>query len=127
MSLTGVKQRRPQLSFTLVANRWGPLLRTLEIALPRGLTVTGNAVIGVQPARRGVRYRLTRRGRTVTVRLARPVSRVQVTVGFPGLTASRSLARRAARRHPGSLTLTGTAPASARLKFHFTGTLNFRR
>ena len=118
VSLTGVRSRRPRLSLTVVANSWGPRLREVELVLPNGLRVARIAAVGVQPSRRGVRGVLSQRGRAVTIRLPRAVSRLRLTIGSPGLTISAGAAR-AGRRGARALALTGAVAWSGHRKLHF--------
>jgi hypothetical protein len=120
VSLTGVRSGTPRLSLTVSANRWGPRLGQVEIVFPKGVTVARRAAVGVHPSLRGVRYGLFEHGRAVRILLPWAVSRLRVTIGYPGLKVSRGAAR-AGRRGARALTLTGTVAWTGHPKLHFAG------
>jgi hypothetical protein len=119
VSLTGVLSHRPRLSLTVIADRWGPRLRRVQIVFPKGLRVARRTAVGVHPSSRGVRRVLSRRGCAVTIVLPRAVSRLRVTIGSPGLTISAAAAH--ASRGARALALTGTVVWSGHAKLHFVG------
>jgi hypothetical protein len=118
VSIAGLRQRKPRLSFSIIADRWGPLLRQVEVRLPQGLTLVPRASIRVDPAGRRVKYRLKLHFRIVTIRLGRAVTRLRMTLDFPDLIASRSLMR-AARRRRMTLVLAGTARSAGASNLQF--------
>jgi subtilase family serine protease len=81
----------PRLAFTVTAGRYAPDLRTLEITVPRALSVTagrGVAVTGTgrPPTRLRFSDRATR-GSLLTIRLRQTAPSVGITVAAPSLRA----------------------------------------
>jgi hypothetical protein len=104
-SLSGLSAGRPRLVLDLTAATSGPAFQRLAISLPAGLALRRATAITLSAGGRALQPRAVHAaGRTLTVRLPRPLSTLRIIVAFPSLSARASL-RRAARR-PAALRLT---------------------
>ncbi|MBV9943392.1 MAG: putative Ig domain-containing protein [Solirubrobacterales bacterium] len=114
VSLTGVGVARPRLSFTLVAGRSAPPLKTVAVALPRAFTFSrSHAAISVTGrGRRHLGFSADLQKRTLVLKLGSAASQVRVTIAYPQLQASSGLAAQVAGHRAPRLTLT-VKPADA--------------
>lgn len=119
---SGLTRRHPRVHFTLTAGRGAPAFEQLKVDLPSGMRmVSGRGVsLAAHGVRRpGLRTRVSRG--LLQISLRRPLSRLTVTVGRPGLRVTGG--RSARSRHRGAPTLrvsaldagSGTSTLSARL------------
>jgi hypothetical protein len=94
VSLTDVGAARPMLSFTLAAGRGAPLVKSVRVTLPRGLRFTGSAAtVGVTGlGGRRLKFTVTLQRGTLVVKLRRAARQERVTITYPRIEASDSLA-----------------------------------
>ena len=95
--LSGVVRRNAKLSFTLASGKNAAALKTITLALSKGLgfsTSRKNLVNGIAVKTGGKRLKFTAKvshGK-LTITLKTPASRVQVTIASPAITVSKTLA-----------------------------------
>ncbi len=81
----------PQLAFTVTAGRYAPDLRTLQVTVPRVLTIaTGRGVGVTTTARRPAHLRFTdaaSRGTVLTIKLRKTARSVRIILAAPSLGA----------------------------------------
>jgi subtilase family serine protease len=107
VSLANVAAARPKLSFTLTAGRDAPLVKTLSVALPAGLSFTKSRSTVTVTGPRGKHLKLTRtlqRG-SLVLRLRTATPQVHVTISYPRLQSTSSLAAQLARRRSTRVTI----------------------
>jgi hypothetical protein len=103
--LTGLTNGRPRLSFTILAGRGAPPVRTLLVSVPKPLQLVSDARVRVS-ARGRARFVARLRQGTLAIELARGFRRVRVTL-LPGtLRASGERHPNTSGRHPSELTVT---------------------
>ncbi len=107
-SLSGIGNARPKLSFTIKAGLDGPAIKSINVVMPRGLRFTrSRATVTVTGARgKHIKFtaKLQRNALVITLRSAAP--QLRVTISYPRLAASGSLAAAVARRHSTRVTVT---------------------
>ena len=97
--LSGVARRRPVLAFSVVRGRYAPLLRSIGVRLPRGLTFGRHGRgIHIASGRHRVRFHFARRRDGLVITFRRPQRSVHVVLGSGTLFANRGIARTARRR-----------------------------
>jgi Pro-kumamolisin, activation domain/Putative Ig domain len=98
LSLAGVGESRPSLAFTLAAGRGAPLIRTVRVTVPRALRFTrAPATLGVTgPGGRRLKFTVALQHGTLVVKLRRGARQVRVTIAYPRIEASDSLAAQVA-------------------------------
>lgn len=108
LSLSGVLAARPKLSFVLSAGRRAPKLKTVNVALPRGLQFTRSRATVTVSGRAGrrVRYTVSLQHGTLVLKLKTAVQQVHVTIGYPRLKAGGSLVADLARRRASRVSFT---------------------
>jgi hypothetical protein len=108
VSLAGVGAAQPRLSFAVAAGRVAPLIKSVRVALPRGLRfTTSRSTVGVT-GRGGQRLKFTvalQHG-TLVVKLRRTAGQVRVTITYPLIAASDSLVAQVASHHSSQVALT---------------------
>lgn len=108
VSLSSVGASRPKLSFTLGAGRGAPQIKSVSVTLPRGLSFTRSRATVTVTGIGGRRLKFTvsvQRGALV-IKLRRASPQVHVTVTYPRLQDTASLAAHHTARM--SLTVRGT-------------------
>ena len=92
--LSGVGASRPKLSFTVNAGRGAPQMKTLSVTLPRGLTFTrSRTTVSVTGAGgRHLKFTVSLRHGAVVIKLRRTSPQLHVTVSYPRLQDTGSLA-----------------------------------
>ncbi len=108
VSLSHVGAARPKLSFTLVAGRDAPKLRTVNVALPSGLRFTrSRATVAVTgQGGRHVRYTVALKRGSLVLTFKTAAQELHVTITYPRLQASGGLVSQLARHRSSRLTLT---------------------
>ena len=97
-SLSGVGKRRAKLSFTLTVATNAAALKTITIAMPKGLVLSRSSrdlVKGVLVTARGRTLKSTEKvghGK-LAITLKTPASSAQVTISSPAITVSATLAK----------------------------------
>jgi hypothetical protein len=89
-----VGSSKPRLSFVLAAGRGAPLLKTVSVALPGGLSFSRSRSTVSVTGRGGRRLRFTvslRHG-TLVLGLRSPGPQARVTIAFPRIRSSAGLA-----------------------------------
>lgn len=123
LSLTKVGAARPTLSFILAAGRDAPQLKTVSVALPRVLTFTRSrstiTVTGVGNHR--LKFTASLQHGTLILKLRRTSPQVHVTIAYPRIRASSSLAPLIASHHSSPVTLTVRATDALQLTTKLTG------
>ncbi|MGB0096874.1 MAG: putative Ig domain-containing protein, partial [Solirubrobacteraceae bacterium] len=108
-SLRGIAKNVPTLSFALAAGTDAPRIETIAVGLPGGMRfsssarVLGKRIIVKGPGGRRLRFTAKVRRGALTIRLASPVAKLQVTIAAPALGATRTFATAVARRRIRSL------------------------
>jgi len=108
-AIRGTTDRAPRIAFTVSAGKRSPRLRSVAVALPRGLSfdaqgVAGHVLVGGRAPRGTVRLK----NGVLTIALRRSSPRMVVRIGAPALSVSASLARTVQRRRAGRRTVTLT-------------------
>jgi subtilase family serine protease len=117
MSLTQVGADRPNLSFVLAAGRDAPQLKTVTVALPRGLSFTGSratvsvAGLGNHP----LKFTASLQHGTLVLKLRRTSRQVHITISYPRIQASGGLAGQVAAKRASQVTLTVRATDALKL------------
>jgi hypothetical protein len=122
VSLASVGASRPRLSFTVAAGRGAPQVKTITVALPRGLSFSrsrsGVSVTGV--GRRRLRFSVSLQHGALVIKLRRTSRQAQVTIAYPRVRASRGLVAHHAGRVRLTVRVTDalqlTTPLTARVK-----------
>jgi hypothetical protein len=96
LSLTGLARRKPRLSFKLTAGAGSVAIKSLSVALPRGLRFAGTISSHSLLVSRRARHSL-RNGQLVLT-LRRPAARVSAAIGSESLVESAHLLARARHR-----------------------------
>ena len=108
LSLTKVGSARPRLSFMLAAGRKAPQLKTVTVALPRGLTFTRSrstvTVTGVGNHR--LKFTASLQHGTLVLKLRRTSAQVHVTIVYPRIEAGGELVPQVTSHHASRVTLT---------------------
>ncbi len=108
LSLSQVGASHPKLSFIVAAGRDEPSIKSVNIALPRGLHFTNSRATVTVTGRKGRHLkftaRLVRGALVLTVKTASP--QVHVTISSPRLAASSSLTAALAGHHTERVTVT---------------------
>jgi hypothetical protein len=108
LSLSKVGTARPRLSFVLAAGRNAPQLKTVTVALPRGLSFTRSqstiTVTGVGNHR--LKFTASLQHGTLVLTLRRTSLQVHVRVAYPRIEASGGLVPQVASHHASPVTLT---------------------
>jgi len=119
-SLTGLATKRPKLAFTLTAGRSEPLLKTVSITLPSGLTITHrtDAIKLTTSAGRRVRFTALRSGHALVLDLLTAQHQVRITIQAPTIAAKSVVVAkaRAARRQSFDLTVSTTDTAGNQVR-----------
>jgi hypothetical protein len=119
-ALSGLVHARPKLRFSLVA-RLGGALRWVAVKPPTGISLAdsradlarGTVVVG--PDRKRVQAEVKARGRTLTIRFAKPLPSGRFTLQTPALSASPALVAQArAGRTPGLRLVVATGESDGR-------------
>jgi hypothetical protein len=117
VSLTKVGSARPDLSFTLAAGRAAPQLKTVTVALPRGLSFSRSSatvsVTGVGNHR--LKFTAVPEHGTLVLKLRRTSRQVHVTISYPRIRATDGLAAQAAGHRSPRVTLTVRATDALKL------------
>lgn len=106
-SLRGVADARPTLAMTISEGRSAPQLKAISLGLSRGLSFgrATRAVVVRGPRGRAIRFSdRVLRGR-LQITLAHPRPRIQITIRYAALRASRSLTADVRGRHHPSITV----------------------
>ena len=108
LALTKVGTARPRLSFMLAAGRQAPQLKTVTVALPRGLTFTRSrstvTVTGVGNHR--LKFTASLQHGILVLKLRRTSAQVHVTIVYPRIKAGGGLVPQVTSHHASRLTLT---------------------
>jgi subtilase family serine protease len=117
LSLTKVGTAQPSLSFMLAAGRDAPDLKTVTVTLPRGLSFTRSSstvtVTGLGNHR--LRFTANLQHGTLVIKLRRTSRQVHLTIAYPRIQASGSLAPLIAGHHSSPVTLTVRATDALKL------------
>jgi subtilase family serine protease len=107
-SLAGVGASRPKLAFTLTAGRSAPALKTISLVLPRGLRFTSSRATVTVAGRGGrrLKFSVSLKGVTLTIKLAQAATQSRVSIASPRLAASGSLSAAVARRQSSRVSIT---------------------
>jgi subtilase family serine protease len=108
VSLSGVRAARPRLTFMVAAGRDAPNLKSVTVALPRGLRFTRSRA-RVTVTGRGnhrVKYTVSLQHGTLVLKLKTAAQQVHVTITYPKLQAGGSLISDLARHHVSRVALT---------------------
>jgi subtilase family serine protease len=108
VSLSGVRATHPRLFFMVAAGRDAPDLKSVTVALPRGLRFTRSRA-KVTVTGRGnhrVRYTVSLQHGTLVVKLTTAAQQVHVTITYPRLQAGGSLVSDLARHRADRVALT---------------------
>jgi hypothetical protein len=107
VALNGLGKRKPRLSFTISAGRFGQPLKSVAISLPRGLSFSKSRVgitVKGSGARR-VKFTLRRSRGVLTITLRSTAPKARVTIASPSLAVTRALSGKVRRRTAGKLTI----------------------
>jgi subtilase family serine protease len=117
LSLASVGSGRPKLSFTVAAGRDAPKLQSLTVSLPGGLTFSKSAstvtVSGLKV--KHLRFTASLQHGTLVLKLKTAAQQVHVTISYPRLQASGSLASELARHESTRVTITVHVTDAAKL------------
>ena len=111
VKLSGLIERRPKLSFVLAAGTGAPALKSLSIALPRGLsfatkTRTLEKGISITVGRKALKFRAKAKQGVLRITLSRAERSIRVSIGRPALRISRAEARKIKRKKVKKLVVT---------------------
>jgi subtilase family serine protease len=117
VSLTQVGADRPNLSFVLAAGRDAPQLKTVTVALPRGLSFTrSRATVGVTGVgNHPLKFTASLQHGTLVLKLRRTSRQVHITISYPGIQASGGLAGQVAAKRASQVMLTVRATDALKL------------
>jgi hypothetical protein len=97
-SLGGISKRRAKLTFTVGAGRNSPPVSAINVSLPGGLTFSKSSkslkkgIVVKGPGGRGVKFNAKVSNGVLTLTLPNPQVTAQVTIAYPALGVSSSLA-----------------------------------
>jgi hypothetical protein len=97
-SLSGLRQARPKLAFTISAGRNAPALSSLSIGPAHGLRFSSARKLTVKSAGKRIAHSASVKHGTLSIKLPKPASSLQVTVAYASLTASNGLVHHPPRR-----------------------------
>ena len=119
-SFRGIAKDEPTLSFTLAAGTNAPGIRTVVVGPPGGVRFASSArdlskgIIVKGPGGRSLRFTAKVSHGALTITLASPVARLQVTIEAPAIGVSQTLAARVAGSHVRTLDVVVKATDSSR-------------
>jgi hypothetical protein len=128
-SLSGVAGGKVKLGFTVDAGHGSPLIKTIAVSLPKGLSFVGSAkkltdaITLKGTGGKKLKFTAKRHAGTLTITLATSTSRAQVTIGSAGIAVTRALAERVKEKKVKSLTALLTATDTSHVSTRLTLTL----
>ena len=109
VKISGLVKRRPKLSFVLDAGRRAPALKSLSIALPRGLSFANKTKsldkgLTIKAGKKKLKFKVKVKRGVLTITLAKPERSIKVTVGRPAIAITRAEAAKIKHRKVRKLT-----------------------
>jgi subtilase family serine protease len=126
VSLTQVGTDRPNLSFMLAAGRDAPQLKTVTVAVPRGLSfTTSRATVSVTGVgNHPLIFTVSLQHGTLLLKLRRTSRQVDVTISYPRIQASGGLAAQVSARRSSQVMLSVRATDALKLTTKLTARVN---